>query len=1116
MPRQSPEARQSGLSTHGMKPQRFGKYEIREKIGQGAMGEVFRAHDPALGRDVAIKIVAGRLGLDENARARFEREARSAAHLNHPNIVTVHDIGEQDGTAYIVMELLEGRDLRELLKERSLRSLDDKLAVMEEILKGLAEAHSKGVVHRDLKPGNIHVLPNGHIKIMDFGLARQVEDATATAAVMGTPHYMAPEQAQGEPTTVRSDVFAVGAVFYELLSGKRAFPGPTIPAVLFAVAHREPEPLASDVPEGLAAVVSRALAKKPEDRFADAGEMLAALRFVWEGGETSAVERSVGPAFGVDEAPARALGPSLSASPRISPELRSTLQEIDEYLADRVPPLLVSGSVAEFMTCPVEDSAAELWGWAVNQRRMQPGVSMSDLLYHALYKLSVIGDVNLIDNTALLAFLRRVAAVLLEACDPVDRSRLRRGISHLGESEMVRSGPVDTLRRVAEAAEPLVPSTLGLKRLSMLEQRLRREGFSSEPVRRQVISQAIATAAREARDEKDLERHLSRLRAGGFVKGAGQVFRSLGEGLADWALPRDVASDTLDLEPPGEVDAMKKIVSLPEDPIEVARRYRHLVDTATEQFNQGNLGKAVQMYELAQDLAREKKVDPGYTEPIRKGGHEKLDPGRLRQFVENTDRHPQLQSVMGFFESGLGPAALLEQLETEDRRDRRRLLLDLLAVHAEPARALARQKLEASLTTPASDFARRNWIYLLRQLPRRDDEPIDGEVDLVARLAAPPRPAFLVKEALLHLGQIPHPRAAKALASLLQSWEGVLARSNLDEKSRSDALSNLDRLASALARLGHPTTWRVLLDHALSGRPELGAAMARLAELGTQDLSPAPDVVETLVTEIRTSLPRTMLGRLVARKDQDLPVLVAALAGTRTPAVRAVLDEVAQRFAGQEAGRVATKALQTPPAAAASPAVQSGDHDAYGLPALLHRLATSRSTGTLSLVPREGAGSTAALGFVKGQIVAARWAHRTGVDAVYQLFERPFPGNYAFDAIPPTAVSQPLPEAGALIREGVKRARELRRTFALVPDDGPLEATGATPGTVAEESDYDLVVALWQKACAGATVPALEKEIAADSFRILRPLAQWLEEGALRVVEPPRAEEPPAAPESPA
>ena len=1099
-----------------MELSQVGKYAIIGKIGAGAMGEVFRAHDPVLGRDVAIKVVLGKLSEDEGARQRFQREARAAAQLNHPNIITVYDFGEERGMAYMAMELLEGQDLRELMAKGQLRALEDKLSMMEQILDGLAFAHLKGVMHRDLKPGNVHVLPNGQIKIMDFGLARRAQDAAASGVVMGTPYYMAPEQAQGERATARSDIFSLGAMFYEMLAGRRPFTGATIPAVLFSVVHRDPEPLGKVVPDlatGIVAMVMRAIAKDPAARHADASEMLRALRVAWSGGEVAAEEA----AFAADDpTPARALGEPLSALEDTSPDLRAALGEIEQYLADRVPPLMVSDSVDVFMGAPAEAAAAELWGWREGLQAVQPELAPVDVLQHALHKLSVIGELELVENGRLLSFLREVGALVAKALPPGEgRDRFRRALARLGEAEMVRSEPAPRLRatEAAAAPAPLVATTPGLKRLSLLEQRLRREGVGQGPAaegaRRRIASQAIAAAATEATSEIELESHLRRLKDVGVASGAEHVFRSLGQELGDWALPKDIASDTAELPPAFEVRAMQKIVALPEDPTEVARRYRHLVNAATEQFNEGNLGRAVQMFELATELAAEKKIEAGFIEPIRKKGHEALDPARLRQYMDRPDRLAQLHEVMAFFDQGMSAETLLDQLEAEERRDKRRLLLDLLVVHGEAARALARARLEASASAPAGDFARRNWIYLLRLVPRPAGEPPDAEIDAVARCASPREPAFLVKEALTYLAQARQPRLAEALTSLLGAWESEAARPDLDDAAAEDAMTALDRLAAALARQGGPKGWRALVRHALSRRPELGNTTGRLAELASQDLSASHDVVEALTTMIRESLPRGMLSRFVSRQDHDLPALVAALAGTRAPDVRALLEDLRKRFPAQEAGRAAARALEAPPAASGSqqPTIgTSGELDAYSLPALLHRLAQARATGTLNLLPPEGKGAPAALGFADGRLASAHFGHRQGESAVYQLFERPFAGEFAFDAEKPPAEGGPeLKELAALVREGVQRSRQLAATSALVSEDLPLEATGEAPGTVADEADYDLIVVLWQKATSRVTPRQLEAELAVDAFRIMRPLAQWLEQGALRTIAPPPA-----------
>ena len=245
--------------------EKIGKYQIVGKIGQGAMGEVFKAHDPVLNRLVAVKTISGSPGAESDARKRFLREAQSAARLNHPNIITVYDLGEEKGRIFMAMELLEGTDLREIINSHAISDLGHKLELMEEICDGLAYAHAKQIVHRDLKPGNIHVQPSGQVKIMDFGLARLgASEMTATGTVMGTPNYMSPEQVRGEKADARSDIFSLGAVFYELLTARKAFDADSIHAVLFQVLDHDPEPVrnfAPDVPEILVAVVHRALEK---------------------------------------------------------------------------------------------------------------------------------------------------------------------------------------------------------------------------------------------------------------------------------------------------------------------------------------------------------------------------------------------------------------------------------------------------------------------------------------------------------------------------------------------------------------------------------------------------------------------------------------------------------------------------------------------------------------------------------------------------------------------------------------------------------------------------------------------------------------------------------------
>ena len=270
----------------------LGPYEVVEPIGAGAMGEVYRAKDQRLGRDVAIKVLPIVFEADPDRIRRFEQEARSAGVLNHPNIVTIYDIGSHEGAPYVVSELLEG----ETLRERLARPMPIEVAVgfAHQVADGLAAAHEKGIVHRDLKPENLFVTREDRIKILDFGLAKLMAgtegiqiDGTQPGTVMGTAGYMAPEQVRGGQTDHRSDLFALGAILYEMLAGRRAFSGPSAVETMNAIVASQPVKLSQvrpDVSERLALVVERTLEKDPERRFQSARALGAELRAITEVG----------------------------------------------------------------------------------------------------------------------------------------------------------------------------------------------------------------------------------------------------------------------------------------------------------------------------------------------------------------------------------------------------------------------------------------------------------------------------------------------------------------------------------------------------------------------------------------------------------------------------------------------------------------------------------------------------------------------------------------------------------------------------------------------------------------------------------------------------------------
>jgi eukaryotic-like serine/threonine-protein kinase len=266
------------------KKKQIGRYKILGELGRGAMGVVYRAEDPALDRVVALKTIL--LSDDADNRKEFEKrfalEARAAGKLNHPNIVTTFDFGEEGDLAYLAMELLEGTDLRTRLKKGSLPTAEA-VEIAAQVAEGLAFAHERGVVHRDIKPGNIMLLERGGAKIMDFGIARQRSDdfKTSTGMVLGTPRFMSPEQIAGAKVDQRSDVFSLGVVLYEMLTGQMLFAGADSPQIAHNVARLEHEPASRrnrEVTSLLDFVLARALKKDPEVRYQDAYELAADLR----------------------------------------------------------------------------------------------------------------------------------------------------------------------------------------------------------------------------------------------------------------------------------------------------------------------------------------------------------------------------------------------------------------------------------------------------------------------------------------------------------------------------------------------------------------------------------------------------------------------------------------------------------------------------------------------------------------------------------------------------------------------------------------------------------------------------------------------------------------------
>ena len=267
-----------------MATEKLGRYEILSELGRGAMGVVYKAIDPLIERTVALKTIKLDLSTEElaNFEERFYREAKSAGRLNHPNIVTIYDIGKSENTAYMAMEFMEGRLLRDILDTHTALNIQKIVDIAAQIADGLAYAHEHGIVHRDIKPANIMLVRNDVAKIMDFGIAQMPSGArTLAGTVLGSPKYMAPEQIVGKTMDGRTDIFALGVILYELLTGEAPFDGDNINTIMYRILNENPpspKSLTPRLPEAFNDIVAKALHKIPDERYQSAKEMASALR----------------------------------------------------------------------------------------------------------------------------------------------------------------------------------------------------------------------------------------------------------------------------------------------------------------------------------------------------------------------------------------------------------------------------------------------------------------------------------------------------------------------------------------------------------------------------------------------------------------------------------------------------------------------------------------------------------------------------------------------------------------------------------------------------------------------------------------------------------------------
>ncbi len=662
--------------------------------------------------------------------------------------------------------------------------------------------------------------------------------------------------------------------------------------------------------------------------------------------------------------------------PTADPEVRDALTELELYLSDTLPPLVVAGSAELLLKYPPELVAARIRAWTGAQISRGAEAAVSDHLFHAVKKIHLLGEFKLLPRELLGAYLEGLKSLVLADCPEEDRSVLADNFSRLAETTASTgagtASPVATLHRQTAAPRGAGGGTAAAeatgashRRLAIFLERLESQARQAAlPAGRAALAETLAAAARESPSARDIEESLARLKGMGLDVGTADVFRALASSLPAWTLPAGAGSAGAAPAAPA-LDAMRRMVAEAGDPLEGGRRFQELVRAAVDRFNEGSLPQAVATLEAAERLIAEKKVDSGTADLARRRGDDAVDPERLRAASESPAQQDSLRRFLSFF-PGLSPEGLLEELSREDKRERRRLLLALLEVHGESARAAAFGALAQTPSDHAGQdwYFRRNLLYILRKIPRPTDAPLAEEAEVTALHADLKFPPPLLKEAIANLAQLRHEKSEAGLKALVRDIEGVLGKPADAPYDPKELVALLDRAASALARLGTPGARRALLEHAEKKDPKLGDTGARLAELGTQDLSEDSELVARLLATLKSNLPFKLFGLALHQNDQILLNTLAALSGTPAPSVKTAFEEIVARFPEKEISRAAARALaawkrETTPAAgsgagaapAASPAAAtvSGDLEVFGLPALLQSLSDSGASGSLTL-----------------------------------------------------------------------------------------------------------------------------------------------------------------------
>jgi hypothetical protein len=800
-----------------------------------------------------------------------------------------------------------------------------------------------------------------------------------------------------------------------------------------------------------------------------------------------------------------------------SPDLQTAVFDLHRYLLDQIPPLTASDAVETLISAPPELVMKQIQGWAVEQARYQ-SATQSDLLFHAIRKVKLVSVLKLIEPAKMERFLQRLFPLAIQSCPPEERELLQRSLASMHDSVSIEGGAIIDVARTKEA-KPGVRGVLtdavarSANRLSMVVERLARHiplptapGSGTMPVQQQVepAAQLVAMATESATSEDELKTYLRRLSKYTGEQDPSKLFHVLASAVPQWEIS---VPDTVN--PPAAIEAMRKIITLTSDAQESGRRFRELVTEAIDQFNQGGLGAAVSMLDLAAKVVHEKRVDPTVVERIHDSAVDTISSEQLRKYSENKAKHVLLRRALSHFPA-LRKESLFAELRGEERPERRRSILGLLEAYGSEAREYSLIELGSELDRPSGEtdtYYLRNVIYLLHRIPRETEESLEKELELLTRATARGQNIYVIKEAITPLGHIRGEAAARILTMRLAEFEAMLVRKDISLYPIEEMQKLIDRITSALGRVATPAALLTIARHGMKPNPLLGDTRSRLAVLSQHDLSFDERTVDILINAIREDLPPRILGRVLPARQPPPLRLIEALSSTRSEKVEILLSEIAEKYGDHELGRAANAALEKLAEAGAAPtgkqsgATLTGDLEFFGLPSLLQSLADQQATGIITLTSRSSGQTAGKLLLINGRFADAQAAHLRGVEALYQLLERPVTGHFAFvpHATPPQTSGEPL-DVMPLLFEGIRRHDELRQMMIFVPDDLTLHATSVKPTPDAEERDPVVIREVWVKASSGTAVAEWEPLIAVDTYRTRRLVGRWLEEGALQPV----------------